>query len=76
MKYMIVILLTLIPIQAYTVHDLSDKKYVLIQTTDTFTFNETRFLNHVFDLKSLFKPFNAVINRDYKRSLGDEILIE
>lgn len=75
MRYIIVILLMAISIRAYTIHNLSDKKYVLIHTTDTFTFNETRFLYHIFDLESLLRPYESVLRTSYQMTVEDEVLI-
>lgn len=74
MKCVGVILFVVFSIHAYTVHDLANKKYVLIQTDDAFTFNDTQFLYHVFDLDTLMKPYQTIMNDTSYRTTEREIL--
>lgn len=76
MKNIATILLLAFSIRAFTVHDLTGKKYILIQTTDTFPFNKTKFLYHIFDLDLLFTPYRDVLNSDYQRTVEVEIMIK
>lgn len=78
MSYIKIIFVTLllnliINIKAYTVSNLKNKKFIFTETDDTYLYEDTEYLYHLFNLTTIMEKYKQIEYRSFGRTQQDII---